>query len=149
LQAARDTVWNDRSGDSRHWPQPRGEIIGNGQRRVLAAPGFGAVANQRSSPDSLGFARPFAPSSPRPDPRLRRNESAVLLCRQHRDHILYQPPTIATGFHYQANLIARPQLFGSQMGGMFGQVMDKRTNAFFPERPNAWIPVPVLDELFA
>jgi hypothetical protein len=58
-------------------------------------------------------------------------------------------PTIATGFHYQANLIARPQLFGSQMGGMFGQVMDKRTNAFFPERPNAWIPVPVLDELFA
>ena len=41
------------------------------RRRVLAAPGFGTVANQRKSPDPLGFARPFAPSSPRPDTRLR------------------------------------------------------------------------------
>jgi antirestriction protein ArdC len=41
------------------------------RRRVLAAPGFGTVANQRNFPDSLGFAHPFAPSSPRPDTRLR------------------------------------------------------------------------------
>ena len=41
------------------------------RRRVLAAPGFGTAANQRNFPDPLGFARPFAPSSPRPDTRLR------------------------------------------------------------------------------
>jgi hypothetical protein len=102
------------------------------RRRVLAAPGFGTVANQRNFPDSLGFARPFAPSSPRPAPGSGRNESAVLLCRQHGDHILYQPPTIATGLHYQANLVARPQLLGSQMGGMSGQVMDKEPMLSFP-----------------
>ena len=38
------------------------------RRRVLAASGFGTAANQRNFPDPLGFARPFAPSSPRPDP---------------------------------------------------------------------------------
>jgi hypothetical protein len=41
------------------------------RRRVLAAPGFGAAANQRKLADPLGFARPFLPSSPRPDTRLR------------------------------------------------------------------------------
>ena len=41
------------------------------RRRVLAAPGFGTAANQRNFPDPLGFARPFAPSSPRPDTPLR------------------------------------------------------------------------------
>jgi hypothetical protein len=43
-----------------------------GGRRVLAAPAFGKAANQRTSSDPLGFARPFIPSSPRrPDTRLR------------------------------------------------------------------------------
>ncbi|HEY5769003.1 MAG TPA: zincin-like metallopeptidase domain-containing protein, partial [Terrimicrobium sp.] len=41
------------------------------RRRVLVAPAFGTAANQRKSPEPLGFARPFAPSSPRPDTRLR------------------------------------------------------------------------------
>jgi hypothetical protein len=42
-----------------------------GGRRVLAAPAFGKAANQRTSSDLLGFARPFIPSSPRrPDTRL-------------------------------------------------------------------------------
>jgi hypothetical protein len=42
-----------------------------GGRRVLAAPAFGKAANQRTSSDPLGFARPFIPSSPRrPDTRL-------------------------------------------------------------------------------
>jgi hypothetical protein len=41
------------------------------RRRVLAAPGVGTAANQRNFPDPLGFARPFAPSLPRPDTRLR------------------------------------------------------------------------------
>ena len=41
------------------------------RRRVLAAPGDGTDANQLTFPDSLGFARPFAPSSPRPIARLR------------------------------------------------------------------------------
>jgi hypothetical protein len=41
------------------------------RRRVLAALVFGAAANQRKLTDSLGFARPFIPSSPRPDTRLR------------------------------------------------------------------------------
>ena len=40
-------------------------------RRVLAAPDFWTAANQRKSPDPLGFARPFAPSSPRSHTRLR------------------------------------------------------------------------------
>ena len=29
------TVWSDRSGNSRHWLQPRGEIIGNGNDASL------------------------------------------------------------------------------------------------------------------
>jgi hypothetical protein len=41
------------------------------RRRVLAAPGFGTAANQRNFPDPLGSARPFAPSSPRPNTRIR------------------------------------------------------------------------------
>ena len=41
------------------------------RRRVLAAPGDGTDANQHTFPDPLGFARPFAPSSPRPNTRLR------------------------------------------------------------------------------
>ena len=41
------------------------------RRRVLAAPGDGTDANQLTFPDRLGFARPFAPSSPRPIARLR------------------------------------------------------------------------------
>ena len=41
------------------------------RRRVLAAPGDGTNANQLTFPDPLGFARPFAPSSPRPIARLR------------------------------------------------------------------------------
>jgi hypothetical protein len=41
-------------------------------RRVLAAPAFEKAANQRTSSDPLGFARPFIPSSlRRPDTRLR------------------------------------------------------------------------------
>jgi hypothetical protein len=43
-----------------------------GGRRVLAAPAFGKAANQRTSSDPLGFARPFIPSSlRRPNTRLR------------------------------------------------------------------------------
>jgi hypothetical protein len=41
------------------------------RRRVLAAPGIGTAANQRTFPDPLGFARPFLPSSPRPGTPLR------------------------------------------------------------------------------
>jgi hypothetical protein len=41
------------------------------RRRVLAVPSSGTAANQRNFADPLGFARPFAPSSPRPDTRLR------------------------------------------------------------------------------
>jgi hypothetical protein len=41
------------------------------RRRVLAAPGEGTDANQLIFPDPLGFARPFASSSPRPNTRLR------------------------------------------------------------------------------
>ena len=43
-----------------------------GGRRVLAAPAFGKAANQRTSSDPLGFARPFFPPSlRRPNTRLR------------------------------------------------------------------------------
>jgi hypothetical protein len=35
-----------------------------GGRRVLAVPAFGAAANQLTSSDPLGIARPFIPSSP-------------------------------------------------------------------------------------
>ena len=41
------------------------------RRRVLAAPGFGTAANQRTFPDPLGSARPFVPSSLSPGTRLR------------------------------------------------------------------------------
>jgi hypothetical protein len=41
------------------------------RRRVLAAPGDGTDANQLTFPDPLGFATPFAPSSPCPNTRLR------------------------------------------------------------------------------
>ena len=40
------------------------------RRRVLAAPGDGTDANQLTFPDPLGFATPFAPSSPCPNTRL-------------------------------------------------------------------------------
>ena len=106
-------------------PRPHRARLQPSRRRILAAPGFGTAANQRKLSDPLGFTRPFAPSSPRPDTGSERNESAVLFCSHPGNDILYRPPAIATGFHYQANLIARPQLFGSQMGGMSGQVMDK------------------------
>jgi hypothetical protein len=39
------------------------------RRRVLAAPGDGTDANQLTFPDPLGFARPFASSSSRPNTR--------------------------------------------------------------------------------
>ena len=39
--------------------------------RVLAAPGFRTATNQRTFADPLCFARPFLPSSPRPDTWLR------------------------------------------------------------------------------
>ena len=43
-----------------------------GGRRILAAPAFGKAANQRTSSDPLGFARPFFPPSlRRPNTRLR------------------------------------------------------------------------------
>ena len=41
------------------------------RRRVLAARGDRTDANQLTFPDPLGFARPFASSSPRPNTRLR------------------------------------------------------------------------------
>jgi hypothetical protein len=41
------------------------------RRRVLAAPADLTDANQLTFPDPLGFARPFALSSPRPIARLR------------------------------------------------------------------------------
>ena len=45
--------------------------FGGGRRRVLAAPAFKKAAKERISPDPLGFARPFIPSSlRRPDARL-------------------------------------------------------------------------------
>ena len=46
------------------------------RRRVLAAP-VRTDANQLTFPDRLGFARPFAPSSPRPMPGSGRDESAA------------------------------------------------------------------------
>jgi hypothetical protein len=52
-------------------PRPDRARLHPSRRRVLAAPVFGTAANQRNFPDPLGFARPFAPSSPRPDTRLR------------------------------------------------------------------------------
>ena len=63
---------------------------------------------------------------PRPAPTLGsgRNESAVILCRQHRDHILYQPPTLRPASTINANLIAALSL-GFANGNMSGQVMDK------------------------
>ena len=82
------------------------------RRRVLVAPGFGTAANQRKSPDRLGLADQFAPSSPRPDTRLRAEQIGGLFSPAQED-ILYQSPAIATGFRYQANVIACCQLFGS------------------------------------
>ena len=46
--------------------------LGEGRQRVLAVPAFGEAAKERTSPDPLGFTRPFIPSSlDRPDTRLR------------------------------------------------------------------------------
>ena len=103
------------------------------RRRVLAAPGFGTVANQRNFPDSLGFARPFAPSSPRPDTQLRAQRiggftlpaapgSHPLSAPDHCDRLplsgeLDRPPSalwLANGRHVRAG-------------------NGQRTNAFFPE----------------
>ena len=52
-------------------PHPDRAHLHPSRRRVLAAPVFRAAANQRKVTDSLGFSRPFIPSSPRPDARLR------------------------------------------------------------------------------
>ena len=47
-------------------------LLRQGGRQVLAAPAPGKAANQRTSSDLLGFARPFIPSSPDcPNTRLR------------------------------------------------------------------------------
>ena len=60
--------------------------------RVLAAPGFWTAANQRKSPDPLGFARPFAPSSPRPHTRLRTAQiGGLILTRAGGPHPLTVP----------------------------------------------------------
>ena len=52
-------------------PRPDRARLRPSRRRVLAAPVFGTAANQHNFSDPPGFARPFAPSSPRPDTRLR------------------------------------------------------------------------------
>ena len=119
-------------------PRPDRARLHPSRRRVLAAPGLrdGCKPAQLSRP---AWLRPPIRSvlAPPRHPAPGGNESAVLLFRQHGDHILYQSPAIATGFHYQANVIARRQLFGSQMGGMSGQVMDKEPMLFLSRiRPN-------------
>jgi hypothetical protein len=52
------------------------------RRQVLAAPGFRAAANQRNLADPPGFARPFLPSSPSPDTRLRAGGIGVFTVRR-------------------------------------------------------------------
>jgi hypothetical protein len=103
------------------------------RRRVLAATVFGAAANQHTSSDPLGFARPFAPSSPRPDTRLRAQriggftlpaapESHPLSAPDHCDRLPLsgepdRPPSalwLANGRHVRAG-------------------NGQRTSAFFPE----------------
>ena len=103
------------------------------RRRVLAAPGFGTVANQRNFPDPLGFARPFAPSSPRPDTRLRAQRiggftlpaapgSHSLSAPDHCDRL---PPSGEPDRPPSALWLAN----GRHVRAGNGQ----RTNAFFPE----------------
>ena len=79
------------------------------RRRVLAAPGFGTDANQRNFPDPLASPAHSLRPRPAPAPGSGRDESAVLFRRHNGDQILHQPPSIAAGFHYQANVIARCQ----------------------------------------
>ena len=119
------------------------------RRRILAAPGFGTAVNQLDL--STRSASPAHSLRPRlaPIPGSGRNESSVLIWYRTWNHILYQPPAIATDFHYQANLIARPRLFGSKMEGISWQKVDKEPMLFFRIRPNTWIPVPIGTELFA
>ena len=95
------------------------------RRRVLAAPGFGTAANQRTFPDPLGFARPFAPSSPRPDTRLRAARIGGSICRQQWGSRPLPAPGHCDRLPPSGEPDRRRQLFGSQMGGMSGQVMDK------------------------
>jgi hypothetical protein len=103
------------------------------QRRVLAAPGFGTVANQRNFPDSLGFARPFAPSSPRPDTRLRTQRIGGLIlpppCGSH--------PLSAPGHCDRLPLSGEPGRPPSALWLANGRHVragnGQRTNAFFPE----------------
>ena len=77
-----------RGGES--WPRP---ASGGLQTSAVIPTGLAAPAHS------------FRPR-PAPTPGSGRSESAVLIGRHHGNHILYQPPAIATGFHYQANLIA-------------------------------------------
>jgi hypothetical protein len=103
------------------------------RRQDLAAPVVGAAANQHTSSDPLDFARPFAPSSPRPDTRLREQriggftlpsapESHPLSAPDHCDRLplpgeLDRPPAalwLANGRHVRAG-------------------NGQRTNAFLPE----------------
>lgn len=103
------------------------------RRRVLAAPGFGTDANQRNFPDPLGFARPFAPSTPRPDTRLRAQRiggftlpaapgSHPLSAPDHCDRLpLSVEPDRPASALWLAN--------GRHVQAGNGQ----RTNAFFPE----------------
>ena len=103
------------------------------RRRVLAAPGFGTAANQRNSSRPAWLRPPIRsvlapPRHPAPGGTNRR----FYFAPSEGDHILYQPPAIATGFHHQANVIACRQLFGSQIGGMLRARNGQRTNASCP-----------------
>jgi hypothetical protein len=58
------------------------------RRRVLAAPGFGTAANQRTFPTRLASPAHSHRPRPAPTPGSGRHKSAVLFCPQDGDHIL-------------------------------------------------------------
>ena len=98
----------------------------------LPRPVSGRMQTSATFPTRLASPAHSLRPRPAPAPGSGRNESAVLFRRHYGDHVLHQPPAIAAGFHYQANLSPACQLFGPQMGGMSGQVVDKEPMLSFP-----------------
>ena len=107
------------------------------RRRVLAAPGFGTAANQRNFPDPLGFARPFAPSSPRPDTRLRAQRIGGFILPPARGSHPLSAPGHCDRLPLSGELDRPPSALWLANGRHVRAGNGQRTNAFLSRiRPN-------------
>jgi hypothetical protein len=103
------------------------------RRRTIALPGFGTAVNQFDLLDPLGFACPFALSSPRPDTRLRAQRiGGLTLVSAPESH-----PLLAPGYcdllPLSGELDRPPSALWLANGRHIRAGNGQGTSAFFPE----------------